>query len=463
MTANLIPTPRHLRRRLTLRERVALGLLLAFGAFAALGWQPLRYQIATGLALRSDAPSDDILPGLAAQSPNPARFLRRLWNGGKIPHRQFVLGYLNRNATARPDLIRALEPLLTDATLDPDNESRRLAFTTLSRLKHPQLRPLALAQLSDPDPEARMIGLQALRAIATSNDVPTAICLLDDPDPRVVVAASQVLRQATAQDFGMRSSLALPQFTCVDTNPPPPPDLPAIAEGVNRWRAWWTLHRNDFPKPQTLPLAPAQDDSFPSPDFRLQDTTGGQLRLSALRGRKVLIAFWSPGAPASLDDAPALNALQSLSRRHLVVLGICAPAPPSCADEHQHAATANPNEHGHHHHQDASLAPVDAMRLSAMAAITRFKLDFPMLLDPDGEVAPRFKVENFPTYVLIDTNGRVKRRFVGFRNHLALERITGAKTLREENNSDQPGLKVASQLQIEDSGVTLQHRAKPVE
>ena len=44
-----------------------------------------------------------------------------------------------------------------------------------------------------------------------------------------------------------------------------------------------------------------------------------------------------------------------------------------------------------------------------------------MLLDSKGAVGLRFGAENLPTYVLIDAQGTVRRRFVGDRNKQVLD------------------------------------------
>jgi hypothetical protein len=43
-----------------------------------------------------------------------------------------------------------------------------------------------------------------------------------------------------------------------------------------------------------------------------------------------------------------------------------------------------------------------------------------MLVDTKGSIALRFSIGDLPAYVLIDADGMVRRRFVGFRTELAL-------------------------------------------
>jgi peroxiredoxin len=407
------------------RGRKTRGSFLLGGSalilLAIIFWRPLQQRCLAYFLLRSEAPSEEVLSGAVEQASDPASLLTHLWRTQRIPHRQFVLSYLNRVSTSKPDLFRAMEPVVLEATGDADIAARESAFATLARMKHPRLRPLALEQLSDGDPAARLIGLQNLRSIAASNDVPIAMRLLNDPEPRVVVAAALVLRQATGQDFGIKSFHATPQFTCIETNPPPAPNLPAIRQGVQRWQAWWTSHQAEFPTPIATPVPHGHAARLVTADFILEDSAGKPIQLSQFRGKTVLLSFWSLGAPASLDDVPALKALQQRNPGRSAVLGLCIPAAPSCcADEREQG-----HDHAHHHHDDSAAGGTgtEHMRCFVQNAATHLKINYPMLLDTKGSIARRFSIEDLPAYVLIDAEGKVRRRLVGFRTDPALAAI----------------------------------------
>lgn len=405
-------------RRHTRRSFLLAGSALILTAI--IFWHPLQQRCLAYFLLRSEAPSEDALSAAVEQASDPASLLTQLWRTQRIPHRQFVLTFLSRASTANPALLQSLEPLLQEAAGDADITARESALATFARMKHPLLRTLALTQLPDTDPAARLLGLQTLRSTANSNDVPIAIRFLSDPEPRVVVAAALLLRQATGQDFGIRTSHALPQFTGIDTNPPPAPDLPVIRQGVQRWQEWWTTHQAEYPEPTAAPMPRGPAARLATADFTLEGSAGQPTRLSQFRGKTVLFAFWSQGTPASLDDVPALKSLRQRNPDRLAILGVCIPAAPSCADEHDHG-----HDHAHHHH-DASAADgtgAEHMRRFVQDAVTQFKIDFPMLLDPKGSIARRFSIEDLPAYVLIDADGMVRRRFVGFRTEPALAAI----------------------------------------
>jgi peroxiredoxin len=398
-----------------------------FGGFvlillAIIFWRPIQQRCLAYFLLHSEAPSEEVLAGNVEQAGDPGSVLMELWRTQRLPHRQFVLNYLGRVSTTKPDLFRALEPVVLEATGDVDITTREYAFTTLARMKHVRLRSLALEQLSDADPAARLIGLQNLRSIVSSNDVPIAMRFLNDPEPRVVVAAALVLRQATGQDFGIKSTHAMPQFTGIDTNPPPAPDLPAISKGVERWQEWWASHQADFPTPLATPMPRGNPARLPTADFTLEDAAGKPIQLSQFRGKTVLLSFWGLDAPASLDDAPALRTLQQRNPDRLAILGVCIPAAPSCADEHEQG-----HDHAHHHHGESSAAALEPgqMRDQVRQAADRLKISYPMLVDTKGSIALRFSIGDLPAYVLIDSQGMIRRRFVGFRTESALSAMVG--------------------------------------
>ncbi len=57
--------------------------------------------------------------------------------------------------------------------------------------------------------------------------------------------------------------------------------------------------------------------------------------------------------------------------------------------------------------------PVDQAKIRPFVRALGF--DFEVIPDPDGEVRRRFQVEVFPTSLLVDTEGRILKRQVGYR------------------------------------------------
>jgi hypothetical protein len=72
------------------------------------------------------------------------------------------------------------------------------------------------------------------------------------------------------------------------------------------------------------------------------------------------------------------------------------------------------------------------MRDQVQQAADRLKISYPMLVDPKGNIGLRFSANDLPAYVLIDSRGMIRRRFVGFRTEQALIAIV------EEASSSNP-------------------------
>ena len=388
-----------------------------FALLVCLFWQPIQQRSLAFFLLHAEAPSEEALSTAVEQDHNRAAFLKQLWETGRLPHRVFAARYLSRVSSSNRPLVQDLESILIQASNDVDIETRQLAFSVLQTVRHPQLRRLALQQLSDADPAVRLIGLQALHGIAATNDVAIGMQMLSDPEPRVVVAAGQLLRAATGLDFGLRSSLAMPQFTFIGTDPPPQPDLAAIARGVEGWTAWWRDHKAEYlvgtggahPHPTLTRLS--------SKDFCLIDGAGKSTRLSDYTGKAVMVVFWSPEIPESLDVSILRN-LQSHEQERLTVLAICIPPAPNCADEHEHMHGQG-HEHAHHHHQVDSIASTPS-QMQQLVKEKSHSANFTMLTDPEGALGRRFNVEDRPTYVLLDSKRMIRRRFIGIRTEPAL-------------------------------------------
>lgn len=403
-----------LRFKPTPRDKQWLVSLALFVAVTLLVWRPLRYELTMFFVLRADAPSDNVLAQLAAESGDPARALKRMWRSGNLTAREFVLDYLDTRRSTQPALLCQSAAIVNEAARDPDLKVQEPALNILAGHKDPESFALIRGQLSDADPAVRVMALQALQHTANPNDVPAALRLLGDPDPRVVVQAASLLRKVTDFDSGIRISDALPDFTRdEDGTPLSQPNLQAIQCGVERWREWWSSNQTEFSDSPNTPLVTAS--ALPLNDFTLKDLSGRAVRLSDFRGKTVLLWFWKTGDVRCLDDLAALKSLQEQDRPQVAVVGIAydptVGPQDECAEEgHEHGQPMMMN--GHMMVMDTSLGPVESV---VRDAVTQRQIPFPVLLDKKGTAVFRFNVQELPTYVLIDSEGRLCRRFTGSR------------------------------------------------
>ena len=127
--------------------------------------------------------------------------------------------------------------------------------------------------------------------------------------------------------------------------------------------------------------ADAVQINVPAPDFSLKDLNGKIDCLSKLKGRAILLNFWSTSCPPCVAELPSLNALyHDLAGSGLLVLGIAL---------------------------DTSGKPVREMA-------QRLHLEYPILLDSSQEVYfDAYGLFGQPISVLIDRAGIVREKIVG--------------------------------------------------
>ena len=122
-----------------------------------------------------------------------------------------------------------------------------------------------------------------------------------------------------------------------------------------------------------------------APDFALRSTGGSVVSLHSLRGRRVLLNFWSTVCTPCRVEMPALQRayrqLGGARRGGAVVLGVDAGA------------------------ED----PGTVARFAAAHGVY-----YPLLLDPDLQVTiVRYHVANIPLSIALDPSGRVTRIYLG--------------------------------------------------
>ena len=141
--------------------------------------------------------------------------------------------------------------------------------------------------------------------------------------------------------------------------------------------AWSLLHDEggDLAKRANAGERPA------APDFTLERLDeDGELQLSSLRGKAVVLNLWASWCVPCKEEAPFLEQLWRANKgRDVVVLGL-----------------------------DAKDFEVDARRFA-----DRFGLTFPLVYDGPGDAIDEYGATGFPETFVIDRDGKVVRAFVG--------------------------------------------------
>ena len=117
-----------------------------------------------------------------------------------------------------------------------------------------------------------------------------------------------------------------------------------------------------------------------APPLQLTDIDGEQHDLSAYRGRKVLINFWTTWCPPCVKEIPSLGRLQrNIDREELVVLSV----------------------------------DVGETKEQVAGFLDKIPADFPVMLDSAGSTVKSWKIRAFPTTYLVDAQGRLRYGYYG--------------------------------------------------
>lgn len=140
-----------------------------------------------------------------------------------------------------------------------------------------------------------------------------------------------------------------------------------------------------------------------APDFELPDTDGKKVKLSSLRGKTVILHFWTKTCRPCLEELPELASLAKALKPHPDVLLVTITT-------------------------DADAADAQATLTSVLGD----KNPFMVLIDPDGDdvVVGKYGTKLFPETWFIDGNGVIRARFDGPRDWQAALTLDLAKALK---------------------------------
>jgi peroxiredoxin len=133
----------------------------------------------------------------------------------------------------------------------------------------------------------------------------------------------------------------------------------------------------------------------PATDFSLQSVDGRTVKYSDFKGSVVVLDFWATWCPPCRESLPNLNRLSNdpaLAKRGLKVLAV------------------------------DSGETIDTVR----SFLDANHYSLPVALDTDGSTGRLYRVDGFPTTVLIGRDGLVKNVFVGFAPEVSEKELSSA-------------------------------------
>lgn len=133
-----------------------------------------------------------------------------------------------------------------------------------------------------------------------------------------------------------------------------------------------------------------------APDFELQALTGEKLKLSELRGKKVIVNLWATWCPPCRAEMPDMQSFYEENKeKGVVILGI-------------------------------NLTPTETNPEAVSAFVQAYGITFPILLDTEKQVSNVYKTISIPTSFIIDSNGVIQNKFIGPMNQEMMENMLAA-------------------------------------
>ena len=158
----------------------------------------------------------------------------------------------------------------------------------------------------------------------------------------------------------------------------------AVCLGVLVYLSLTSSPQHQPPPLPSLPPGhpPIPGESIAAPDFTLESLSHGKIRLSQFRGKVVVINFWSTTCPPCLMEMPSFERLREAMKGKPFEVFAITPDPRSAVEQ----------------------------------MVEQLKVDFPILLDPQGKVSALYGAYFSPTTVIVAPDGTVANRVVGAAN-----------------------------------------------
>jgi peroxiredoxin len=126
-----------------------------------------------------------------------------------------------------------------------------------------------------------------------------------------------------------------------------------------------------------------------APDFELKTLAGDTVKLSDLKGKKVMLNFWATWCPPCKAEMPAMEEFHKEAGDEVVILAV------------------NIDPH-----------------LDVKAFVDENGITFPIPLDEQDKVNETYQVLSIPTTYFIDTKGNIGNKYIGAMNLDAMKQYT---------------------------------------
>lgn len=121
-----------------------------------------------------------------------------------------------------------------------------------------------------------------------------------------------------------------------------------------------------------------------APDFQLETLEGEKIKLSELRGQRVMVNFWATWCPPCRAEVPDLQ--KFYENKDIEILAV-------------------------------NLTGTESSRSDVRTFAEEFGMTFPILMDENTKVANQYQIQPIPSSFMIDSDGRIQFKALGAMNY----------------------------------------------
>lgn len=165
---------------------------------------------------------------------------------------------------------------------------------------------------------------------------------------------------------------------------------------------FWGFYSVQTPNTPTNPVSSNSkltvgiDEGNIAPDFELKTLDGSSIRLSSLKGKKVILNFWATWCPPCRSEMPDIEKFYLDQKdKGLEVLAV-------------------------------NLTDAEKNRADVAPFLKSFGITFPVVLDEKGSIGELYDVYSIPASFIIDTQGVIQKKLVGPMTYDSMKAMVGA-------------------------------------
>ncbi|KLU65915.1 sporulation thiol-disulfide oxidoreductase A precursor [Desulfosporosinus acididurans] len=173
------------------------------------------------------------------------------------------------------------------------------------------------------------------------------------------------------------------------------PDTAANSASVQNTKSASTSAGASTNTDQGQPVTVGLENGNLAPDFELQSVNGETVKLSSLRGKKVIVNFWASWCPPCRLEMPEMENYYTKNRNTGVeILAV-------------------------------NLTTAEKSQAEVTSFMKADGITFPVLLDKNGDAARLYNISSIPASFILDSQGIIRDKIVGPMTNESMQEMLG--------------------------------------